>query len=97
MDYNIGLSKELIEKIKDIIKKFENYKFYVFGSRAKGTYKNNSDIDIAIYEEVSEDDKYKIMNEFDLLDTIYKIDLVFINKTTKKQLLKSINENKIIL
>ena len=97
MDYNIGLSKELIEKIKCITKKFENYKFYVFGSRAKGTYKNNSDIDIAIYEEVSEDDKYKIMNEFDLLDTIYKIDLVFINKTTKKQLLKSINENKIIL
>ena len=97
MDYNIGLSKELIEKIKDITKKFENYKFYVFGSRAKGTYKNNSDIDIAIYEEVSEDDKYKIMNEFDLLDTIYKIDLVFINKTTNKQLLKSINENKIIL
>lgn len=48
MDYNIGLSKELIEKIKGITKKFENYKFYVFGSRAKGTYKNNSDIDIAI-------------------------------------------------
>ena len=97
MDYNIGLSKELIEKIKNITKKFENYKFYIFGSRAKGTYKNNSDIDIAIYEEVSEEDKFKIMNEFDLLDTIYKIDLVFINKTTKKQLLQSINKNKIIL
>ena len=97
MDYNIELSKELIEKIKGITKKFENYKFYIFGSRAKGTYKNNSDIDIAIYEEVSEEDKFKIMNEFDLLDTIYKIDLVFINKTTKKQLLQSINKNKIIL
>lgn len=95
MEYNIGLSKDVIYKIKEIVKKYKDYKFYIFGSRSKGTYKETSDIDIAIYEDVSEEDKYKIINEFDLLDIIYKIDLVFINKNTKKELLESIEKSKI--
>lgn len=94
---NTGLTSEVLLKIREIARKYKNYRFYIFGSRAKGTYKNTSDIDIAIYENVSEEDKYKIMNEFDLLDIIYKIDLVFITKDVKNELLESIKNNKIKL
>jgi len=94
---NTGLSKEVLNKIKEIVQKNQRYSFYIFGSRAKGTYKNTSDIDIAIYDDVSEEDKYKIMNDFDLLDIIYKIDLVFISKNTKRELVESIEKNKIKL
>lgn len=84
-----GLSNEIIKQIKDIIKKY-NYEFKMFGSRARGNYKYNSDIDIAILENVYEEDEYKIKNDFDLLDIPYMIDLVFVNSNTKKELLNSI-------
>lgn len=41
-----GLSEEVIENLKEIAKHNSKYKFYIFGLRAKGTYKKNSDIDI---------------------------------------------------
>ena len=87
-----GLSEEIYNKIEKIVKENRKYKFKIFGSRAKNTYKNTSDIDIAIFENVSKEDKYKIRNQFDLLDIIYKIDLVFIDNNTKKEFLKEITK-----
>ena len=83
-----GLSKETYEKIINIVNKY-NYEFILFGSRARGNYKLNSDIDIAI-KNVKEEDIYKIQNDFDLLDIPYTIDLVFIKQDTKNELLLSI-------
>ena len=85
-----GLSEEIYNKIEKIVKENEKYKFKIFGSRAKNTYRKTSDIDIAIFENVSKEDEYKIRNQFDLLDIIYKIDLVFIDKNTKKEFLEEI-------
>ena len=90
-----GLSKEIYKKIIEIIKKY-NYEFILFGSRARGDYKANSDIDIAV-EQVKEEDKYKIKNDFDLLDIPYTIDLVFIKENTNIDLLKSIKNEGVIL
>lgn len=90
MDY--GLPADTLNKIKSIVKENSKYKFKIFGSRVKNTYKNTSDIDIAIFENVSKEDEYKIRNSFDLLDIIYKIDLVFINKDTNQKFLKEINQ-----
>jgi len=85
-----GLSQECYDLIKRVVDNNKKYKFKLFGSRAKGTYKNNSDIDIAIFENVDKEDEFKIRNELDELDIIYKIDLVFVSKKTKKELLESI-------
>ena len=88
-----GLSEETYNKIKEVINKNNKYKFVLFGSRARGDYKDTSDIDIAIKENVSREDQDKIMNEMDILDIIYKIDLVFIDNNTKAELLESINRD----
>ena len=85
-----GLNEEVYNKIEKIVKENSKYRFKIFGSRAKNTYKNTSDIDIAVFEEVSKEDEYKIRNEFDLLDIIYKIDLVFVDKNLKKEFLEEI-------
>ena len=90
MDF--GLPKEVLEQIKEVVNKNEKYKFKIFGSRAKNTYKKTSDIDIAVFENVDREDEYKIRNEFDLLDIIYKIDLVFINEHIKPKFLDEINK-----
>ena len=85
-----GLSERTYNAIKKVIENNSKYKFKLFGSRAKGTFKNNSDVDLAVFENVNRDDEYKIRNEIDELDIIYKIDLVFVNNNTKKELLESI-------
>ena len=85
-----GLKQEILEQILDITRNYKHYKFKLFGSRARGDYKRTSDIDIAIFENVVKEDEYKIRNEFDELDIIYQVDLVFVNERTKKELLDSI-------
>lgn len=92
-----GLSDEVNNKILDIVRKYDKYTFKIFGSRAKNTYKDRSDIDIAIFKDVPIDIQYKIMNDFDLLDVVYKIDLIFINKNTKKEILNEIEKEGIVL
>jgi hypothetical protein len=92
-----GLSENIYEKIRNIAKNNKKYKFILFGSRARGDYKENSDIDLAIEKEVTEEDKYKIMNEIDLLDIIYKVDLVFLDSTIKKELVESIKRDGVVI
>ena len=90
MDF--GLSEEILNELKKIAQQNSKYTFKIFGSRAKNTYKKTSDIDIAIFENVSKEEEYKIRNSFDILNIIYKIDLVFINKNTKKEFLNEIEK-----
>lgn len=85
-----GLEEEIQKQIKSIVNKNSKFKFKLFGSRARGDYKRTSDIDIAIFENVDKEQEYKIRDEFDKLDIIYKIDLVFVNENIKKELLSSI-------
>lgn len=88
-----GLTEITYNKIKTIIKKYDKYTFKIFGSRARGDYKETSDIDIAVMDKVEESVKFKIMNDFDLLDIPYQIDLVFIKNVTKKELLESVERD----
>lgn len=88
-----GLKEDIIKQIKEIVSKNSKYRFKLFGSRARNRYKATSDIDIAIFKNVSKEDEYKIRDEFDRLDIIYKIDLVFVDKTIKQELLDSIQRD----
>lgn len=84
-----GIADELINKLKDIKEKYK-IKILLFGSRARGDYKHNSDIDIAVVDTVSKEIKYQIMDELDKIDTPYKFDLVFVQNVENKEFLKSI-------
>lgn len=84
-----GLSEKNFNKLLNVINKYP-YKFYIFGSRARGDYKKTSDIDIAIKGNVPAKEKSKIWLDFEELDIIYFIDIVYINDVKKEQLLKNI-------
>ena len=88
-----GLPDEVYKKIKEVIKKHKQHKIVLFGSRARGDYKKISDIDLAILDETTREEQYEIMNQIDLLDIIYKIDIVFVDKKTKKELIESIKRD----
>ena len=91
-----GLSDEIINKIKNVGIK-NNVEIYIFGSRARGDYKYNSDIDIVIKEYIMQDKEYRILNDIDKIDTEYKIDVVFIQNVKNKQFLNSIEKESIKL
>lgn len=92
-----GLSEEIYLQIKKIANKYYKYQFKIFGSRARGDYKKNSDIDIAIFGDIKDEDEYKILNEFDLLDIPYTFDIVFVEKITKKEFINSILREGVVL
>ena len=88
-----GLSEEIIETLK-IIEKNNNVKIYIFGSRARGDYKEYSDIDICITEEVDQKRRYKIMDDVDKIMTHHKIDLIFIQDVKNEEFIKNIDRDK---
>ena len=91
-----GLSDEIINKIKNVGIK-NNVEIYIFGSRTRGDYKYNSDIDIVIKEYIMQDKEYRILDGIDKIDTEYKIDVVFIQNVKNKQFLNSIEKESIKL
>ena len=88
-----GLSEEIIETLK-VIEKNNNVKIYIFGSRARGDYKEYSDIDICITEEVDQKRRYKIMDDVDKIMTHHKIDLIFIQDVKNEEFIKNIDRDK---
>lgn len=88
-----GLSKEIIETLK-IIEKNNNIKIYIFGSRARGDYKEYSNIDLCITEEIDQKKRYKIMDDVDKIMTHHKIDLIFIQDVKNEEFIKNIYKDK---
>lgn len=91
-----GLRQEIIEKIKNIATR-NSVKIIIFGSRARGNYKPTSDIDLAVIENITEEQKYKIIDEIDQIDSEYKIDLVFAQNIKNNKFFNEIKKEGIVL
>ena len=46
---NTGIKQKVIDEIREIAKTYDIEKVLLFGSRARGDYKERSDIDLAVY------------------------------------------------
>ena len=91
----MNLSNSIINEIIDISKKYYGInKVVLFGSRARGDYKEYSDIDICITEEVDQKRRYKIMDDVDKIMTHHKIDLIFIQDVKNEEFIKNIDRDK---
>ncbi|GHU53966.1 hypothetical protein FACS1894132_07670 [Clostridia bacterium] len=71
MDF--GLSKKQLLLISEKLKSENVKKAVIFGSRAKGNYRLNSDIDIAVF---GVSNLGKLISELDELPLPYKFDVV---------------------
>lgn len=83
-----GLEDRHINFILSILKNnFSGAKFYIFGSRAKGTYKEYSDIDIAVdlnNKKLDTDILGRILIEFKDSTLPYEVDVIDINSIDEK-------------
>jgi len=83
-----GLSEQTIERINSVFARHpEVEKVVLYGSRAKGTYKPGSDIDLTLYgNEISQKETNKILDELEELDLPYSIDLSVFSRLSHVQL-----------
>lgn len=58
----------------------------LFGSRAKGNFREGSDVDIALVGELTFSDLLKVMVALDDLDLLLKFDIIDYNKLTEEAL-----------
>ncbi len=73
-----GLKEDVMEKICAVLARHPQVeKAALYGSRAKGDYKNGSDIDLTLFggEDLTLQVQYRIMDEIDDLLLPYTIDL----------------------
>ena len=76
-------AEEVIEEVADLCRQFQAKKVILYGSRAKGTARERSDIDIA----VSGVDNFELLVEkVEELPTLYSVDMVNMD-TCRNQLL----------
>jgi len=72
-----GLSETTIEAIRRALAECPGLeKVIIYGSRAKGTFRPGSDIDLALHGSVSDDDLLRLLNRLDELDTPYLFDVI---------------------
>lgn len=86
---NFGLSDKVVEQMQKVFETNQKVdKVLVFGSRAKGNFKEASDIDIAIKGyDLTFDDILGLLRKLDELELVYEIDLINYN-TIKEPALK---------
>ncbi len=81
--------KEIMEMIVAVCQKHAVSRIVLFGSRAKGTALERSDIDIAVS---GAEDFGTMQEELEFLPTLYKIDVVNLDTCRNKELLEDIGK-----
>ena len=79
---------EILQKIVKICRQYNVREIFLFGSRAKGTQRERSDIDIA----VSGTEDFSVLEEIMAISTLYKIDLVNMDECENPLLLEDIEK-----
>ena len=95
-----GLEERHLNFIKETLKKYvpnPNAKFYIFGSRARGKYREYSDVDIAIDSpDFTTTIKSKLELEFEISTFPYEVDIVNLN-TIKESFRNLIQDDLVLL
>ncbi len=86
-----GLNDKILQELINVLASYDNViKAVVFGSRATGHYRNNSDIDLAVY--CKSEIPPGLRQDLDEAAGIYKIDVVDMNRLSNQSLRKRIED-----
>ncbi|MDR0516768.1 MAG: nucleotidyltransferase domain-containing protein [Fibromonadaceae bacterium] len=87
-----GISQNALDRIKSVLFSMQGVEQVIlYGSRAKGNYKEGSDIDLAIKGNLTFEDLVKISVNLDDLNLPWKIDLSLYSQIKNEKLLEHIN------
>ena len=89
-----GIKDIVLDEIREYAKRFQLEKVILFGSRARGDYKEKSDIDLAVSG--GEIPAFSVMVD-ESTSTLLKFDIVNLDASVQAELLQSIREEGIVL
>ncbi len=93
-----GIRINLYNELINTIKKFGIKKAIIFGSRARGEYKDNSDIDLAIIFNNNDKDNFiKLQTKLEELQTLYKFDIIDFNGIKDDKFKSEIEKDGIVI
>lgn len=87
-----NLDKSIINELRKIALRYDIKKIVLSGSKAGGSNKPTSNIDFAVYTLPGFNWKWHFLSDVDDLNTLSKIDLVFVNDKMDKSLLDNIEK-----
>ncbi len=82
--------EEVIKKVADLCREFQAGEVILYGSRAKGTARERSDIDIAV---TGVDDFDRLVELTEKLPTLYSVDLLNLDTCKNQLLLEDIKQS----
>lgn len=91
---NTGINQKVIQEIIRLAQKYNVEKVILFGSRARGDYKERSDIDLAFFGGQSSNFSLSIDEE---TSTLLQFDVIDLNKPIRTELLESIKKEGMLL
>lgn len=91
---NHGIKENVMKEIKELAKKYDIEQVILFGSRARGDFKERSDIDLAIKGGQAELFMIAVDEE---TSTLLKYDIVNLDASVQKELFESIEKEGILL
>jgi len=93
----LDLDQGLIQSIQEIGRNYAIEQIVLFGSRARGDHKPASDIDLAVFLMPEFNSKGRMTSDVDDLNTLLKIDILFINEHIDPELLENIEREGVFL
>lgn len=93
----INLDLDIIKSISKIGIKYKVNKIILFGSRARGDNKKISDIDLAVYCDTNFQDEGKMYFELEDINTLLKLDIIFIHSNTAEKLIENIERDGVVI
>ncbi len=95
---NTGLKEALIKNLISIFTAFPTIEqVSLYGSRAKGTYRHGSDVDLAFFGSISQQEMIKVDLLIDDLLTPYSYDLTVVEEVNSQALIEHINRVGIVI
>ncbi len=89
-------AQRVIEATIRELKLYMPERIILFGSRARGDYKHNSDIDIAVDLVLDFRGKRKLLEKIDKLSGLYTVDIVFLPEIDENFRKKILEEGKVL-
>lgn len=87
-----GLSPAVVADLRGVFARYpEIERVAIFGSRAKNSWKDGSDIDLAVFSETMPDNRFtKLWNEIDALPLVFKVDCLHWNRLSNPDIKEKI-------
>lgn len=89
-----GISEEIIEMLCKVFTEYEEIeRVVIFGSRARGDFRNNSDIDMAVYAPTMTAMRFAQLHlDIDSLPIIFRMDIIHYDRCKEERLKNKIEE-----